>query len=138
MSLLVVDASVALKWVVEEDGSEAAAALGAHALTAPTLLLEECANALWVKQRRAELTPVEAMERMRALREAPVELVPSAGLLDQALALAIEHAQTVYDCLYLALAIRLDARLVTADRRLAAATRRHADLIGRVQMLVEQ
>jgi predicted nucleic acid-binding protein len=137
MSVLVVDASVALKWVVEEDGSEAAAALGAYALTAPTLLLEECANALWVKQRRAELTPAEAMERMRALREAPVDLVPSTGLLDQALALAIELAQTVYDCLYLSLAIRLDARLVTADRRLAAASRRHPDLSGRVRMLVE-
>jgi predicted nucleic acid-binding protein len=135
MSVLVVDASVALKWVVEEDGSEAAAALAAQSLAAPTLLLEECANALWVKLRRGELTPGETVERWRALREAPVELVPSSALLDHALDLAIQLAQTVYDCLYVALAIRLDAQLVTADRRLAEACRRAQGLSGRVRLL---
>jgi predicted nucleic acid-binding protein len=136
MSVLVVDASVALKWVVEEEGSDAAAALASQPLAAPTLLLEECANALWVKLRRGELTPSETVERWRALREAPVDLVPPEGLLDRALDLAIQLEQTVYDCLYLALAIRLDAPLVTADRRLAAASRRDPDLSGRVRLLV--
>ena len=137
MSILVVDASVALKWVVEEEGSEAAAALGAHSLAAPALLLEECANVLWVKRRRAELTSDEARARLRLLREAPVELVPSAGLLDQALELAIHLDQTVYDCIYLALAVHLDGQLVTADRRLAEACRRDPRLLDRVRMLVD-
>jgi predicted nucleic acid-binding protein len=138
MSILVVDASVALKWVVEEDGSEAAVALAAQPLAAPTLLLVECANVLWVKLRRGELTPSETVERWQALREAPVELVPAAGLLDHALDLAIQLAQTVYDCLYLALAIRLDGQLVTADRRLADATRRDPGLSGRVRLLGDE
>jgi predicted nucleic acid-binding protein len=137
MSVLVVDASVALKWVVEEDGSEAAAALAAQPLAAPTLLLVECANVLWVKLRRGELTPSETVERWRALCEAPVELVPATGLLDHALDLAIQLAQTVYDCLYLALAIHLDSQLVTADRRLAEASRREPGLSGRVRLLVD-
>ena len=137
MSILVVDASVALKWVVDEEGSEAAAALGAYSLVAPTLLLEECANVLWVKWRRAELASDEARARLRLLREAPVEIVPSAGFLDEALELAINLGQTVYDCIYLALAIHLDGQLVTADRRLAEASRRDRRLLDRVRMLVD-
>ncbi|HXM70340.1 MAG TPA: hypothetical protein VN970_04350 [Thermoanaerobaculia bacterium] len=42
----VVDASVALKWVIDEEGSEAASALAAESLSAPSLILAECANAL--------------------------------------------------------------------------------------------
>ncbi len=134
---LVVDASVVLKWVVEEEGSTAAAALRASPLAAPELLLEECANVLWVKQRRGELTSDEARERLRLLFEAPVQLVPSVGLLNRALELAIQLDQTVYDCIYLALALHLDGQLVTADRRLAEARRRDPDLTGRVRLLQE-
>jgi predicted nucleic acid-binding protein len=132
---LVVDASVALKWVVDEAGSAAAAALRASSLAAPELLLEECANVLWVKQRRGELTADEARERLRLLFEAPVQLVPSAGVLNRALELAIHLDQTVYDCIYLALALHLDGQLVTADRRLAEASRRDPGLADRVQLL---
>jgi predicted nucleic acid-binding protein len=132
---LVVDASVVLKWVVDEPGSAAAAALRASFLAAPELLLEECANVLWVKQRRGELTADEARERLRLLFEAPVQLVPSAGLLNRALELGIHLDQTVYDCIYLALALHLDGQLVTADRRLAEASRRDPALADRVRLL---
>jgi predicted nucleic acid-binding protein len=132
---LVVDASVVLKWVVDEAGSVAAAALRASSLAAPELLLEECANVLWVKQRRGELTADEARERLRLLFEAPVQLVPSASLLNRALELAIHLDQTVYDCIYLALALHLDGQLVTADRRLAEASRRDPGLADRVRLL---
>ncbi len=47
---LVIDASVALKWVIDEDDSEAAQELVSdHALAAPELLLIECANVLWTR-----------------------------------------------------------------------------------------
>lgn len=61
MRTIVVDASVAIKWVVEEEGSDAAAALADQDLTAPSLLMVECANVLWVKARRGELTSSEAL-----------------------------------------------------------------------------
>jgi predicted nucleic acid-binding protein len=60
MSAVIVDASVAIKWVVQEEGSDTAAALAGQALSAPTLLTVECANVLWVKARRGELTSAEA------------------------------------------------------------------------------
>ena len=55
---VVVDASVALKWVIQEDGSEAAEALlRQEPLLAPDLLIVECANVLWVKTRRRGSAP---------------------------------------------------------------------------------
>ena len=51
---LVVDASVALKWVIEEDDSDgrASAAAFGEPLTAPDFLATECANVLWARARR--------------------------------------------------------------------------------------
>src|SRR6516165_8263674 len=54
---IIIDASVALKWVIEEDGSEEAGALlRGEPLAAPDLLVVECANVLWAKARRRSLT----------------------------------------------------------------------------------
>ena len=52
----IVDASVAVKWVVPEIGSDQAAALATYRLSAPDLLDAECANVLWVKVTRAEIS----------------------------------------------------------------------------------
>ena len=70
---VVVDASVALKWVIEEDGSEAAGALLLEEpLAAPDLLMVECANVLWAKARRRVLTRDLACAALAALQAAPV------------------------------------------------------------------
>ena len=121
---MVVDASVALKWVVQEDDSEAATALASRDLAAPSILIAECANVLWTKTRRSELSDGEATERMVALQSAPVALTPIENMVTDALALALRLEHPVYDCLYLALARRLNATLVTADRRFVNAVRR--------------
>ena len=131
----VIDASVALKWVLPENGSEAAAALRTTMLHAPHLLLVECGNALWVRVRRNVLSAAEAKACFDLLSDAPVALAPDAELMPAALTLALELDQTVYDCLYLALAVKRDASLVTADRRLCAAAKRHSDLKDRVLLL---
>lgn len=55
--------------------------------------------------------------------------------IDAALQLAIDLNHPIYDCLYLALAIRLDTHVVTADRRFAALNGSRADLDGRVRTL---
>lgn len=123
MSAYVVDASVVVKWVVDEVGSEEAAALRGDELQAPDWIQVECANVLWAKSRRKELTSNEAVERIALLLEAPVVLVPSPELLDQAFALALELAHPVYDCLYLALALERRCPLVTADERFVTAVR---------------
>jgi predicted nucleic acid-binding protein len=137
MSTIIVDASVAIKWVVEEEGSDAAAALASQDLTAPSLLMVECANALWVKVRRGELTPSEALDRIQVLLAAPVEISPDADLAEHAARLALQLNHPVYDCIYLALALQLDGKLVTADRPFAEAVRRHQDVSGYVVLLGE-
>lgn len=135
MTPVVVDASVALKWVVEEEDSDAAVDLARNELWAPDLLKVECANALWAKARRGELDHAEVVERSDALNTVPMTLVPQKEVLDDAvrLALALEHP--VYDCLYLALAVRHETYVVTADRRFLSAVRRSAGYEERIRPL---
>jgi len=131
----VVDASVALKWVIDEEGSEAASLLAGESLTSPSLLLAECANALWAKARRREITADEILERLSLLLSAPVLLVPLAELVEDATRLAATLDHPVHDCLYLALAVREGTRLITADRQFARAVRQDRDLSGHLQLL---
>ena len=140
MNRAVIDASVALKWVVEEDGTTQALALRRRArLLAPELFVAECANILWKKVRRKELTAEEASLAAGLLQGADVELVPTRRLLVPATRLAIDLDHPAYDCLYLALAIQNDCPFVTADRsfvrRVSASARK--DLGGKVIFLLD-
>jgi predicted nucleic acid-binding protein len=120
---LIVDASIALKWVIREAGSlEAEHLLSARfQLMAPDLIVAELANALWQKVRRAEITAEEALVAARGLEQAPIELTPMRGLIGRASELAHALDQPAYDCFYLALAVREGHPLVTADAQLSAA-----------------
>lgn len=115
----IVDASVAVKWVVPEVLSAQADRLLATGddLLAPDLLLVEAANALWSKVTRRELSGVRALRALGLLRESGLDLRPTGPLLGRALALAQRLRHPVYDCVYLALAERERARFVTADAR---------------------
>ncbi len=123
MMKLVVDASVAFEWALPDEHAEDAARVldGAHELWAPDLLLIECGNALWKRVRRGEMTSEEAGLALDGVSEVPVRVVPSWSLVPMALGIACDTGCTVYDSLYLALAIDQQAVLVTADRRLLAA-----------------
>jgi len=120
VNTLLIDASIAVKWVVEETGTARALTLRQKArLIAPELLVAECANILWKKVQRKELSPEEALLAARLLQGAEVELLPTRSLLGAATRLAIELEHPAYDCLYLASAIENDCPLVTADERFA-------------------
>jgi len=136
VSTYVIDASVAVKWFVPESHSREAAALldPAHTLHAPDLLFAEVSNALWKKTRRRELRPGEARLVLRGLASVPLEVTPIRQIAAGALDLALDSGCTVYDAVYLALAIHLDCRLVTADKRLSQLIRpkalaRHISLL---------
>jgi predicted nucleic acid-binding protein len=124
--IAVVDASVAVKWVVPEPLSDRADRLldGAHDLIAPDLLPIEAASALWKKVIRDELTLAQAREALLLLLDSGVGWHSSAPLLPVALDLAAALRHPVYDCLYAALAQRERAVLVTADASLRSALRR--------------
>jgi len=114
----VVDASVVIKWVVGEPETALALALRQHRLSAPDILVAECANILWKKVRRSELTGDQAVFAARLLDRADIELVPARGLMEAATSLAVALDHPAYDCLYLSLAERSGRPLVTADTRL--------------------
>jgi len=114
-----VDASVAAKWVVEEDHSaRAALLLGYDTLHAPAHWRTEAVNVLWSKVFRGDLTAADAEERMLVLNRAPIVDTPIAGLLPRAFAISVAHSVTIYDSIYIALAEQRDIPLVTADERL--------------------
>ena len=114
-----VDASVAIKWFVDELDSARAARLLTRPLSAPDLLAAECANVLWKKAVRAELSLDEAEAIALALEGAAVALHPTRAHLAGATRIACELGCPAYDCFYLALAQGLQRPLVTADLRLA-------------------
>lgn len=119
MTKVVIDASVVIKWVIEEDGtSDALSILKAGNLAAPDLLTAECANILWKKVRRKELLKDEAMMAARLIQGVDIEIFPTRQLLEKATSLAIELDHPAYDCVYLALALDNKWRFVTADDRL--------------------
>jgi predicted nucleic acid-binding protein len=116
---LVIDASVAVKWLIQEDGTSQALALRRRAkLIAPDLLTAECANIFWKKVQRGELSRDEALLAARLLQAAEIELAPTRSLMEAATRIAIELDHPAYDCLYLAVAVDRNCRFVTADQPL--------------------
>src|ERR1700736_5676559 len=117
---VVLDASVAAKFFIHEDGSEAAAVfvLSGVRLIAPNLVLIELANVA-VKRLRQGHIPRAVAERMVATAASMFdELVPAGALLGRAFVLAADHGLSTYDALYVALAELRGRDLVTADGRL--------------------
>lgn len=120
---LVVDASVAIKWLVPEAGSIEARAIVVPGIeiVVPDLLLIEVANVLWKLARLKQVSAADASRLMELLPKATTRIEPSQALLPRALAMSLIIDHPVYDCIYLALAEREQLPLVTDDRKLAAA-----------------
>jgi predicted nucleic acid-binding protein len=122
----VVDASVVVKWYVPEPGSEAASELmrSGATLLAPDHVLAEVGNVLWKKVRRRELAAEDATDFAdRVATGLPATLRASQPLLRDAVEVATAYDRTVYDALYVALAVTEGAIMLTADERLIHALR---------------
>jgi predicted nucleic acid-binding protein len=140
VNTFVIDASIAVKWVVDEDGTREALTLRQKAkVIAPELLVAECANILWNKVQRNELLKEEALLAARLLQGVEIELRPMRSLFETATRISIEINHPAYDCVYLALAGVSKCQFVTADQRFLHKLHqgRHRTLRGRAISLIE-
>mgnify|MGYP001614629008 CR=1 FL=1 len=120
----VVDASVVVKWFLDEEGSKEALQLrsehisGKISLVVPDLLFLEVLNALRYKGG----TQKTLAEANRALWDIQFHIEKNSSfLMEKAAVLALEYNLSLYDALYLALALLYGCPLVTVDSALAKA-----------------
>lgn len=120
MSVFIVDASVVAKWFIEEEYHDAALSIlnEKNRLHAPDFLLLEMDSIICKWIRCGAITAEEATELRDAFRQYPIQNHPFVSFLDSAFAIANWTGLSIYDCLYIALAVLLNARMATADRRL--------------------
>jgi predicted nucleic acid-binding protein len=132
---LVVDASVVVKWFVEEDGHAEALAIFERGdeCFAPDLVVVEVAGALDKKIKAGTIDSEQAFEAIGKV-QSEMTMVAGSRLIERALDLASELNHPVADCLYLACAIEIDACVVSADKLFVE--RAHArGYLSRVYML---
>lgn len=122
---VVVDASLAIKWLLPEPDSTSALALRRRwdnhgiAPAAPDFLLIEVHNVLWKKLTRGDITPDAPILSAAPTFGLDLNWFPAAPLLAGAWELAVRCQVSIYDALYGSLAQYLRAPLYTADEALA-------------------
>ena len=130
MTTFVVDASVAAKWVLPgakeplADQAERllhAYAMGSVQILVPDLFWLEIGSFFWKASRRGEIKPELARQGLETMLNRGLPTVPTRSLLPQALGIAMDCDRTVYDSVYVALAVATRSELITADERLANA-----------------
>ena len=138
---VVVDASVAVKWLVEEENSDVAKALvqlwadAGTRLTAPHLMPYEVSNALHRKVGAGDLAPEIATQLMQILVTHDIEFYDPSPFHADALQLATRlNQRAIYDSHYLALAQALDCEFWTADERFYRSANTH---VGNVRLISE-
>jgi predicted nucleic acid-binding protein len=121
---LVIDASVLIKFFIPEILSEKAEELNARVgegdlrLLAPDLIFAEVGNIIWKKHRMKELIRSEAEEIVDAIVSVPIEIETSRALMPLAVDMGLAYGITIYDAIYVSLAMIRENVLVTADRKL--------------------
>ncbi len=124
---LILDASVAVKWFVPEVLSGEARALlprlqsGDLELSAPESIVAEFGHALRRHAMAGRLEAQQCQGFARDFLNLSIERTAIGPLAEVAMGLATGHMATFYDALYLALALREDLRVLTADDRMANA-----------------
>ena len=143
MSLVVLDASVAVKWYLHEQDRERALDLldAEHLLfVAPDIFLSEVVNALLRHNRDGRFSDELLDRALFDLESTSPELVPSRLVVERAAELARALRHPIYDCLYLALAERRDTVLITADEVFVTLCRKRLSdplLVARLHTLRE-
>ncbi len=134
--ILVVDASVAIKWFVREASHAQALRLldRPDTLCGPELLATEVTNVAWKKALRGEIDTDQAVAIAKSIHQGTPRLYPSTLFNERALELAFALDHSVYDCLYLACAETVDGTMITTDEKFCRRAR-GAGFGDRVQAL---
>jgi len=116
--IIVLDASVAVKWFVHDVSSDEAS-LVAHKykFIAPNLIMTEVANALWTYARRGDVSSQDLVSALKIL-DKRISLLNQLSIVQMASQLACDLNHPVYDCMYLAVSRMQHLPLLTADKRL--------------------
>jgi predicted nucleic acid-binding protein len=131
---IVVDVSVAAKWVLprkNESFVDQAADLlrrysaGEISVVVPDVFWAELGNVLWKAAQAGRCSGPDAIAGLDFVRKYHLPSIASSALIEHALEIAIVFGQTVYDALYVALAVESNAQLVTADEKLARGVAPH-------------
>lgn len=134
MTPTVVDATVAVKWclpspdqdlVLQAEDLLESYRTGRELFLVPDLFWLEVANALWKAAWKQKIDSEIAARSFRLVRDLNIPTISSVDLVPRALRLAVQHRGTVYDSIYVALALHAKANLITADERLANALAAH-------------
>ena len=145
MNLFVLDASVAAKWALPQS-SERFTAEALHLLQrfgrgeidfiVPDLFWAELGNVLWKAVRAGRLTAANAQYAMVGMRQRDLVTLASESLIEQALSIALTFDRTMYDSIYIALAVATQREFVTGDERLANALAAHFPIkfLGSIQV----
>ncbi len=124
MSGLVVDASVVIAWLFDDEEEPRADSvlehLGEDGAIVPHLWHLETRNTLLVAERRGRLSAGGIKERLDALKGLPIRTDADPDF-QSAFDLARAHELSIYDALYLELAKRESAELATLDGALGRA-----------------
>jgi predicted nucleic acid-binding protein len=120
MKAVVVDASVIMAAFFPEPFHEESVALldSGVRLFAPDLIYAEVGNVIWKRHGRGDIDNKDAADIFNDVMSLPLEITASKQLADQALTLAMQTGRTVYDCLYVALAVQTKTIMFSNDRRL--------------------
>jgi len=122
LTVYVVDACIAAKWFLDEELCDKARRVldSEFSLHAPDFLLLEMDSIFCKRILRDDITSDDADEARLILRQLPLKCHPFTTFLDSAYEIANLTQRSIYDSLYLALALLLDAQVLTADRKLYA------------------
>lgn len=130
MRSLVIDASIAAKWILPASGepfkAEALRLLDDYGagdvdFVVPDIFWTECGSIIWKAVRRQSLPQLDAEQSLELVMRREIPTVPTKTLLPDATHIAFDFGCSVYDSLYVALASKSKKQLITADERLANA-----------------
>ncbi len=137
MKPCVLDASAIAAVFFQDPGAEKVRALlsSGRPMHAPDLVHAEVANVIWKRCGRGEIDHEEAGDMLGDCLRLGLEITPCDELVELALQLALAAGRTVYDCFYLAMAISIEGKLFTADKKLVNALagtplEKHVELIS--------